>query len=183
MNHSRLLIYYAEIIHSSFFCSTGTKTYIHHFSVSSFWAHLHSLQLQGPPKLKQGLLEKWAEYSTDSHHLLTPRILQPNRSKISRKRQYITINYTPPPFSMRPTARIEVHFLGLFVILSSCSIYLKTSYEKEIMHLSVENNEGKFQQAVIYQIQASFLLGKFTSGHLYMQVCRCTHSDLKVEIG
>ena len=51
------------------------------------------------------------------------------------------------------------------------------------MHLSVENNEGKFQQAVIYQIQASFLLGKFTSGHLYMQACRCTHSDLKVEIG
>ena len=47
------------------------------------------------------------------------------------------------------------------------------------MHLSGKNNEGKFQQAVIYQTQASFLLGKFTSGHLYMQVCRCMHSDLK----
>ena len=49
------------------------------------------------------------------------------------------------------------------------------------MHLSGKNNEGKFQQAVIYQTQASFLLGKFTLGHLYMQVCRCMHSDLKVK--
>ena len=159
MNHSRLLIYYAEMIHSSFFFLLNRYQDIHHFSVSSFWAHLHRLQLQGPPKNK----DFWRNGRNP------PGFCSQREVKRSRKRQYITINYTSPPplFFKRPTTLLEVHFLGLFVILSSCSIYPKSSWEKKIMHLSGKNNEGKFQQAVIYQTQASFLLGKFTSGHLY----------------
>ena len=114
-------------------------------------------------------MKKWAEYSTDSHHL--PPGFCSHR----------TINYTPTPFFQASYGPNWSPFFRNFGILSSCSIYPKSSWEKKIMHLSGKNNEGKFQQAVIYQTQASFLLGKFTLGHLYMQVCRCMHSDLKVK--